>query len=231
MTIQVRGLTEANAALAQLSRDLPRAAVKATDRLVFKVWEAEKAQMVADLDRPRPFALGAIRYKRPKLTDPVGEVYVVNQFGQGVAREDRNYIGMQIGGGRRTFPKRSERALQSMGIMPRGTVWVPSSFARLDASGNIGGTTIKRLVTEFRAHGRRRHDDRRFYVRGGVRAAAQGIWQKIGRRWLPLVYFVPTKTYRRRFKFYERGNSEVAYHFRSIYGREIDRERERLGLL
>ena len=230
MTIRVDGLTEANAYLERLTREMPRAAIKATDRLVFKVWEAEKAQMVADLDRPKPFSLGAVRYKRPRMTDPVGEVYLADRHRPGqVAREGDAYLGVQVSGGRRTRPRASELAMQQMGLMRPGFVWVPAPGVRVDAYGNVPGATIKRMIAEFRAYGTARRDGRRFYLRGGVRVPPVGVYYKVGRRWMPLLQFLSPRQYQKRYSFYERADQEIAYHFRPIYLREIERETERRG--
>jgi hypothetical protein len=231
MSIQVSGLAEANAALAQLSREMPRAAARATNRLVYKVWEGEKAQMVGDLDKPRPFSLNAVRYKRASPSQPVGEVYIVDQFRPGqVATETTHYLGKQIKGGRRVRLKRSERAMQAMGLMPRGHVWVPIAV-NLDASGNIPGALIKQMIAEFRQYGTRRVDGRKFYLRGGRNVPAQGVWRRVGRReWKPFLRFVPIRTYQRIFDYYGRADREIDYHFAPFFNHEILYEQQRAGL-
>lgn len=226
--IRVDGIKEVNTYLGRLSRELPRAAVKATDRLVFKVLDGQKAQMVADIDRPRPYSLGALNYKRPTLASPVGEVFIRDQFRRGqIAKEGNHYLGIQISGGRRTRNKRSEIALKRMGLMPRGSVWVPASGTRLDAGGNVPGLAIRSMIDEFRTYKKQRREGRRFYLRGGAKIPPIAIYRKLGRRWVPFLRFVSARTYRKRYRFFERADQEVAYHFASIYGREIERELKR----
>lgn len=111
-----------------------------------QVRAAEQQAMVEQLDRPTRFTLNALFLRR--ATKQRQEVTVwLKDSGDTAARQ---YLGKQIDGGTRA-PKRFEKALQRVGILPSGYVAVPSKAVTLDAHGNVPSRLIIQLLAYFQA--------------------------------------------------------------------------------
>jgi hypothetical protein len=221
VSVQVNGIDDVKLMLADLQRTMPVAARYAKNEVIQKVWEGEKLQAVADLDRPKPFTVNQILFDKKETDQSIGRVWVRDPFDQQGANE-RSYLGVNTLSGLRERRKASEIALQSFGIMPTGTVWVPDKSVALDANGNISSRAIQSMVEEFRQWRNVRNPARNFALIKG-----KGILTKISGSWYPFLWFVDPRQYRERFDFYGRADREVNYWWQSIYDKAIQKELDR----
>jgi hypothetical protein len=127
------------------------AAMKAINETAKEVQTGIKAEMRRVFDRPTPYIINAIRItswaKRDKLEAVIEPKYM---GGKGV--EPTKVLRAEIFGGPRRL-KKSELALQRVGILPRGMVTVPGQQCPLDQFGNVKGSFIVQLLSYFQAFG------------------------------------------------------------------------------
>lgn len=222
MGVRVEGVDDVKRMIADLKRESPAAARAALAELIPKVRDGIKVQASIDMHRPVPFSLGAIMSQLDDRGFGAGRVFVADRFRNGGADES-HYLGVQTLGGVRDRRKASEVALQAMGVMPRGTVWVPDKSVKLDANGNVPSKPILAMLAEFRAHGNARVQGRNFFARVNATGQTVGVFTKIGEGWYPFLWFVSPRRYAELFDFYGRADKEVAYSFAEIYGKQMDR--------
>lgn len=173
-------------------------------------------------DRPTRFTLNALVVKPAKKKDLVAEVYFKEGFGSIPAWR---YLGPQVEGGARVH-KAHEKRLIRAGHMKDDEFAVPGKGVKLDAFGNIPGSTIERILSQVQAAGgsgyqanatdsrrskaKRRKSGSYFVLRpdGAGRAGrnvAPGIYFRQGATGLvPIIMFVKAPRYQKRFPFYER---------------------------
>ena len=236
-TIRLEGLNSVQAMIADLGPGLDRANKNAQNKMAYELMVAERDQAKSSLDRPTPFTVSSIAYKKVGATsfkagsvtvsvpDVAGAgLFVADMFHNRRADEDA-YVGVQIFGGATAGPRASERALQSMGFMPRGTVWVPAAGVGLDAYGNVRGAGIQSMLADLRANGRRGQN---FAVMGAP-GREKGIITKVGDDWYPWLWFVTPRVYSARLGFYERAEREVAARFPQILADAVDYELQRMS--
>lgn len=112
---------------------------------------AIKVALPRVFDRPTPYIVNSIRIttwaKPGALTTVLEPAYM---GGKGV--DPQKILEAEIFGGVRRL-KRSEVALQRIGILPPGYITVPGSAAPLDEYGNIKGSFIVQLLSYFAAFG------------------------------------------------------------------------------
>jgi hypothetical protein len=226
VSVQVSGIDDVKLMLADLQRTLPVAARYAKNEVIQKVWEGERVQAVADLDKPKPFTISQILFDKKETDQSVGRVWVRDPFDQQGANE-RSYLGVNTLGATRTRLKGSEAALQDLGFMPRGYVWVPDKSVRLDANGNIGGNAIQNMVNEFRWYGTKALPGREYFLLGGKNVPPKGIYRLFGGKWVPFLWFARPLSYIGRFDFYGRADREVQYWWQRIYDKAIQKEFDR----
>lgn len=123
--IRINGLAEVKQLLATVQGELPNVNKYAQNKLAYELWTAEKDQMRADLDRPTPFSLGSVVYKKfgaSAITVRGKDSFSMSAGveGAGVFVVDRpgrkratgiDYLGVMIRGGKTAGPKRSEKLL------------------------------------------------------------------------------------------------------------------------
>jgi hypothetical protein len=218
---RVEGIDDVKRMLADLQQTLPVAARSAKNDVIQVVWEGEKAQAVADLDRPKTFTISQILFDKKEGPTSVGRVWLRDPFDQQGA-DERSYLGVNTLSGLRERRKASEIALQAFGVMPAGTVWVPADNVKLDSYGNISSTAIQSMIAEFRQWRNVRNPARNFAL-----IKDKGILTRIGGQWYPFIWFVDPRRYAERFDFYGRADKEVQYHWEAIYAKAIQRELDR----
>ncbi len=214
---RVNGLEEVRRLLQELKEELPRAAVRAQNRMAYALKQGLDLQMIADFDRPKQFSRSAVRYDAASLGGPGARVYLRDETG--AAADEQHYLGVQTLGGVRRRLRRSEQLLQSRGLMPRGYVWVPSKFAPLDQYGNVSAARIQAILGVGRYQ---RGTDR--YVVVGDPGREKGIWQRFpDGRFLPILIFVSPRQYNERYEFYQRAEREVDARLIPILDEELTR--------
>lgn len=218
--------------LTELQRKhLPRAQLAAVDRAGRYVHGALRSEMQEVFDRPTPWALGGLRFKKPTMGKPVVSIWLEEFGGKGIPAAV--FLRPQIEGGKRRH-KRFERALIQKGLMSPLAYAVPGGQAPLDAYGNVPGSFIVRMMSDLQAFGEegyranrkgKRRGNRKsnyFFVGGRPGRGAHlkpGIYWKMPGGLLGVVFaFVSSTSYRPRLDFYgvgERAYNRVAARFMS----------------
>lgn len=212
MNITVVDQERVKAMLAAVREEYPKAAKYAQDAMIRDVWTAEKEQMKADIDRPTPWSVNSLLYKKAEEPNALNSVrgaavFMKNQFGSGSLVNPEHYLGTQILGGETAGPRRSEKVMRQLGYLRPGYVWTPGWGAKLDQYGNIPGGTIQAILGLGRFSGKERKD----YVMLNDRSGnPRGIFKRSGTALIPILWFVKQKRYAKRFKFYESANSEIS---------------------
>ena len=238
-SIELRGLNPVKELLAGLGGELGKASELAQNKMAYEIAQAEKEQMRTDLDRPTPWTVGSLRYKKVGAS-PVGApkvegaaVYFETPWGYSDGLGADEWLGVQILGGSTAGPKRSEARLQMLGWMPRDKVWVPAVGTRLDRYGNVPGSLISDMLSNLGANPYGRNADpsavRVRYLLVGEPGREEGVFQKLGGDWVPFLWFVDRETYRKRFDFYGRADREVRQGFAKILDTYLDKALGRLG--
>lgn len=111
--------------------------------------DAIKADMRTTFDRPTPWVLNGV-YVAP-LRDE-NSATVDWKPGSAGSIPAEKILQAQIEGGRRR-PKRFERLLAAVGILPPGYIAVPGANIRLDAYGNVSGAQITQMLSGLQAFG------------------------------------------------------------------------------
>lgn len=226
MTIQITGLDELRSALNDFSkRQIPFAVAEALNDTAKDAQAALVHEINDSFDRPTPYTLSSIYVRRATKDNLKAQVGIKDFAGKGIPAS--KYLAAQIEGGSR-HQKRFERALQSVGALPPGYSVVPGAMAKLDAYGNIDKGLIVQLLSYFKAFPemgyRANMTDRRratlakgnkkkniqgvaYFVGqpGGMRCPL-GIWARYsfghGSAIKPILIFVPSVHYEKRFDFY-----------------------------
>lgn len=169
-------LREVDALLTDLQRkQVPAAATRALNNAAFAYRKALQAEMASRFDRPTPYtlrgfvidragqggtvnpAVGQPGFGRPTPGfGPTGSPFLarvrlnsdVNK--SGLSREDT--IGHQFTGANPQFSG-FERALNRIGVLPRGWHIVPGGDAKLNAYGNVSPGLIVQIISYFGAFG------------------------------------------------------------------------------
>ncbi|MFA5941374.1 MAG: hypothetical protein WC809_18635 [Sinimarinibacterium sp.] len=184
---------------------------------------AEKHEMSDVFDRPTPFTLNSLFLRAATPGNQMAQVWLKDDDSGN--KYAGNYLLPQIEGGNR-LPKRFERALQAVGVLPAGFVAVPGSAAKLDAYGNMDRGQIVQILSYFRAfktegftanitdkkkaklaRGTKKKQGYAYFAgRPGDGKLPLGIWQRIhfarGSALKPLLIFVDGTLYEKRFDFY-----------------------------
>jgi len=233
--------------------DLAKQTAFATSKAINQTANAVRNELRREVgqvfDRPTPYVVNAMRVKRystkSDLRAEVGPAYL---GGKGVDPE--SVLHAEVFGGPRRL-KRSEVALQRVGILPQGFYIVPGEGAPRDAYGNVPGSFLVQLLSYLQAMGeqgyRANMTDKRkrqlakvgksaggfktiggveYFVaygnlRGGKTAHLHpGIWSRRGIHGSdvkPVLLFVRSPQYRKRFDMGAIGERTVARVFRPAF--------------
>jgi hypothetical protein len=229
-SIEVRGMDDVRSLIASLGDEMERVNAGAQNQMAYELYRAEQDQMRADIDRPTPWSVGSLRYK--KYDQPGGEgapnvkgaaVHFAVPFGLSAGLEADEYLGVQSLGGKTAGPKRSEVRLRALGYLPADMVWVPAAGVKLDRYGNVSGATIQSMLADL-AKGPKGAN---FFVLGYPRRP-RGIFARIGEDWHPFLWFISRRSYTAIFDFYGRADREVEARFKVIWGERVDQALRRL---
>jgi hypothetical protein len=178
----------------------------------------------------------AVGFNVAAITDERGTVIRYADLGPGETPAGR-YLTPNIDGGTRRA-KRVEEALRAIGALPQGWFAVPAQGARLDAFGNMTRGQIQQILSQLRVQllsgtnrtmsfnarqqiAAQRKAGGRFFVMPVGSKTQPGVYQRelTGRNITPVMIFVRSATYRRRWDF----NREA----RQIADRELPRQMDR----
>ena len=195
-------------------QQVPYAAALALTRTAQQAQRDIIAHMSFDFDRPTPYTLNSVYIKPATKDDLHSDVYLKTDAAKGTPAS--KYLYPEIYGGPRRW-KRSENALQRMGLMRPGTFMVPGKGMPLDQFGNIRGSQMTKILSALganpyaipsaksRARATRQGRNIDVFVgRPGGGRLPLGIWQRLKTRVKPLLIFVDRPPlYRVRLKFYD----------------------------
>jgi hypothetical protein len=159
--IKALGLDDVRAQLREFSdRRFSAAVATALTRTAVQARDAAKRALQAEIDRPTPYTVRALKYtpaRADSLTASVGFDIEAVQDASGRAVGFRSvpgstaaskYLGTQVDGGTRRS-KRFELALQAKGAMPKGWIAVPAAGAHVDGYGNVSRGQIAQIIAQI----------------------------------------------------------------------------------
>lgn len=130
-------------------RQVPFATALALTRTAQSAKKRVEEAMEKEFDRPTPYTLKALRVVPARKDNLVAEVLIKDEAPKGTPPD--RYLRAEIEGGDRNL-KRSERALQMTGKMPKGWAWTPAMAAPLDPYGNLRGGFVTALLSKVKGH-------------------------------------------------------------------------------
>ena len=217
---------------------LPFAAVQAANSTAFATRDRWSEVMPKVFDRPTALTMKAVVYSKATKNRPVAEVLIRDEAFKGTP--PAKYLLPQVEGGSRR-PKRAERALQRVGVLPQDQFVVPGKGAKLDAHGNVPGAQITAILSAMRAQQdpyqhvtaesmkrrrakRKRRGGEYFAVKKPHGKLQPGIYERIdtgfGSGVRSVLFFVKAVSYRARYDIF--GMARKIYD--SLYGFHFDRE-------
>jgi hypothetical protein len=216
--IKLEGINEAIRKLADIEKNqLPFAIVKAMTNTAQEVKKEEIRVMKHIFDNPTPFVLNALRVVSAKKTFLQAKVEF-RWWGANITPEE--YLIPHVHGGERKR-KRSEEYL--------GSYWVPGKAAPLDKYGNIKPQEIMRILSAFKRtadpyQGRtttsmkRNKKLKQYFAATKASSLPPGIWEKLPSGKLkPIMIFIRSPRYRKRFQFYEVAKRVIKQHSRRLF--------------
>lgn len=226
MEISVKGMDKTIESFLKYPRLLVSAVADALNHLGNRIRKDERMEIATVFDRPTPFTLNALEMLKATKTDlsTTVRLKVSPRLGE------RHFLVPQIKGGGRDL-KRSERWLRGVGILPPGKFIAPGSGLALNQYGNITGPKMVQILSALKAfpetgyqmnitaRSRKRNTKPRdFFVkrRAGV---PYGVFEKRGKRVLPVLLFISRPSYRKRYDFHGVA-AAAAYRNMNRYMRE-----------
>ncbi|MDR1661228.1 MAG: hypothetical protein LBR95_02200 [Azoarcus sp.] len=212
-----------------------------------KALEAGKKEMQRAFDRPTPWVIRSIRFKKAQ-ENRLETTIDFNHWGNKKVTVS-HVLQAEIYGSQRTL-KRHEVALQRIGVLPQGLTVVPGAGAKLDQYGNMQAGQINQILAWFRAFGeqgykanmtdkgraRLQRDNERTGKRGFAYFALHrphgtlppGIYQRTGFAFdshiIPVMLFVRLPSYRAIFDFYGVAEATARREFEAAFPRMLARD-------
>ncbi|RAI42918.1 hypothetical protein CH341_16930 [Rhodoplanes roseus] len=223
MTFDFREWEIKASAIEGAARQVPFVLAYALTKSMQDAREAEQAEMVSVFDRPTRYTLNSIQVVPATKRLLTAEIRF-KEF----PRPAWKWLGPEVAGGSRKH-KAFERALLIRGLMQVGEFAVPGRGVRLDASGNIPGSTIVQILSQLgaleyksgytanmtaKSKARATKKARgQFFVSGGT-TAPRGIYKRVGHKAVPIILFVRGVSYEKRLPYYETARRVVPAAFR-----------------
>lgn len=222
------------AALEAKGRRLADVITYAANDTVQDMIVSERVEMRKVFDNPRPYTLNALYgIKATRKGNLVDAGIAFREFQSGGIPAYK-YLTPHIKGGPRRL-KRSEKALQSIGVLPAGTWTVQGRNFEKDQYGDIPGGQYTRMLAELGVQGTglggpkgqakpRTRGDRQFFLmrrRSDDRPFA--IAEKRGDQAVIMLVFTGMPSYKPRYDFYgvARRQVQISFpkHFNRIFAR------------
>lgn len=242
--ISVEGIQINIKNLEAVKRRIGNAAITALNETGKLVKDELREQMTRVFDRPTPYTLNALYVKRATAEKPAVTIAPRMFAGKGTVPE--KYLWPQVFGGDRNL-KRHEQALKRIGILPPGMYAVPGSAAQLDAYGNMSRGQIIQILAYFKAFGeqgyranitekgkaklkrgtKKKRGMEYFAVISQRSHLKRGIYQKVsfgfGKAIRPVMMFIKSPSYRKRYEFGKIAEAKAKQVFRGLYLAALNR--------
>ncbi|WP_115530647.1 hypothetical protein [Xanthomonas campestris] len=127
---------------------LPYAVMQACNATAYEIREVWKRTAPRVFDRPAPLTINAAMYRKATRDRLFAEIFLRDEAFKGTP--PAKYLRTEVEGGQRR-KKGFEVLLQQKGLMPAGTFAVAGRGAKLDAYGNVPGSTITTILSQLRA--------------------------------------------------------------------------------
>lgn len=226
ITLDTSGLNRLQAQVGYLGKQATINMVLALNASAYAAMQASAKSMAQVFDRPTPWVLRSVRYKKATTTK-LEALVDFDKWGNKTGVTASHILQAEIYGGPRKL-KRHEVALQRAGILPPGKAIVPGPAAKLDQYGNMSPAQIVQIMSYFKSFG---HEGYRANMRDGGKRLAKGNKKKGTRGFVyfaiyarhgklipgiyqrfttgeidssvkPIMYFVDIPKYKKRFDFY-----------------------------
>lgn len=156
MEIKIEGIKELIADLEdKAKRQVPYALSRAINKTAQQAVEEIKREMSSYIDRPTPYTIKGLRFKRTTKND------LTSFFGFKDEGSDwafftntfpaAKYMWHQVWGGVRKL-KRFEKSLVAAGVLPSDMYIAPGAGCPLDSYGNIPSALIIKILSYFKAY-------------------------------------------------------------------------------
>lgn len=229
--------------LETLERVIAKAMVGTLNSLAFKGRAKVQETLPRVFDRPTPWTIRGVRFEQATLQRPVSSVLMSDDRSKGTA--PTQYLHAQARGGLRR-QKRSERAMERIGILGRGEGWVPGDDMKLDRYGNVPGARMVQILSQLKAfsevgalanvttRSKARNPRRKQYFspRPGSKLT-RGVYERYGRgrrQVRPVLVFIKLPTYRRRFDLAGIVRKDVSRRLETTWARNLGFEMGRAGV-
>jgi hypothetical protein len=190
---------------------MKKAITFALDDTAEKMKQAQVEEMKKVFDNPRPYTLNAIFVKKARGEGSLMAGIAFREFGV-KGTPAYKYLTPQIYGGQRRL-KRHERALQSTGILPAGSMTAQGSNYPKDQYGDITGGAYTRMLAELdslpelsggRSQFKKKRKEKagQFFVYTPQGASQPvGIAERRGENITIMLRFIQPPTYQPRYDF------------------------------
>lgn len=217
VTIDIKGLDDVQRRLSALTgQEIPRVTALALSMAAEVTRKRLKEEMARVFDRPTPYTMNALEtvHARPDKLQSA----VLLKYPSPTQPRESHFLWPQIlGGNRRAKP--FESYLRRYGQMPSTQFAVPGAAARLNQYGNMSPGSIVQILsglqalpeTGYLANRTRRSTQRHIaagthkeYFAGspGGGRLPFGVWQRAARGVKPMLVFVDSPRYQKRFDFF-----------------------------
>ena len=210
---------------------VPIATAKALTFTAETVIDVQRWKMTRVFSNPVRWTLNSLYLKPATVKDPMSAVYFKEWAAKGVPAG--RYLYPQIHGGTRVT-KSTERKLYP--FMAGFKYAMPGAGAKLDASGNMKGSDLVRILSQVQALGggsnmspstrkrnKRKGIDTHFIPKPGS-GLKPGVYKRVGKGIIRVLVFTSTATYRPRYPFYELGLATAKAQFPQHFDRQLARE-------
>lgn len=148
LKVKIEGLDRVQKKCQSIAGKARRAAIEAMTKTAEEIKRAERASMEQSFDRPTPWVLDSL-YVKPATKDRLeARVWIKDEAVKGTPAS--KILQAEIDGGARR-QKRSEKALQAVGILPSGWVAIPTKDAKKDGYDNMDKRQIVQILSDLRA--------------------------------------------------------------------------------
>ena len=220
--------------MAEIKKQIPFAISKALNGVAVEVKNAERKEMEYVFDNPTPYTLNSVFFKKATKQNLEVSIIVRNEAAKGTPPV--KYLEPQIFGGTRRA-KSSELQLREKGLMDEGMFWAPGGGARLNKYGNISPGQIVQILSalkSFREVGYNANYTNRtgrksknplaskiFVQKEWGKALYPGVYQRTKTGVKPLLIFLENPQYKKRFDFFQVGESVYDKEFEKQFDKAI----------